>query len=183
MQLRVGIIFVAFLGATLAAFGNDTDTSGNLIDTSETVTDTPENLIDTPENLTDTPENLIDTSENLIDTSGNLTETYGELTNSSGNHIEISGNNTSGNQTDVDVNQLAAGFSTIMIICGVIPLIYLIVCIVVALVGYKKWDWTVLAAVLVIVFGPFGVCCALAMNKRTQRRAKTGYYAGHARPT
>uniref|UniRef100_A0A914VFK6 Transmembrane protein 134 n=1 Tax=Plectus sambesii TaxID=2011161 RepID=A0A914VFK6_9BILA len=176
MQLRGGIFFVAFLGATLAAFGNDTDTSGNL-------TDAPENLTDTPENLIDSSENIIDTPESLIDTSGNLTDTYEELTNSSGNPINISGNYTSGNQTDVDMNQLAAGFSTIMIICGVIPLIYLIVCIVVALVGYKKWDWTVLAAVLVIVFGPFGVCCALAMNKRTQRRSKTGYYAGHARPT
>uniref|UniRef100_A0A914X2D5 Uncharacterized protein n=1 Tax=Plectus sambesii TaxID=2011161 RepID=A0A914X2D5_9BILA len=145
MQLRVGVFLVAFLGATLAAFGND------------------------------------------IDISGNLTDTYGELTNSSGNHINISGNYTSGNQTVVDVGEskadLDAEAKTFRIISLISAVIDMIIWIVIGIIGYKKWDWTVLAAVLVMLFGLFGLCCAMAMDTRTEKRAKAEYYPGQAQST
>uniref|UniRef100_A0A914VGH3 NADH dehydrogenase subunit 6 n=1 Tax=Plectus sambesii TaxID=2011161 RepID=A0A914VGH3_9BILA len=36
-----------------------------------------------------------------------------------------------------------------------------------AVVGYVKGGWSVCACVLVVIFGIFGVCCALAMTKRS----------------
>uniref|UniRef100_A0A914X695 Uncharacterized protein n=1 Tax=Plectus sambesii TaxID=2011161 RepID=A0A914X695_9BILA len=159
MQLRVVIAIMVFLGATLAAQKiGDFNENANAINNLH-----KQGLLNGGQNPKDVP-NMEDFSKEVEKNrkiNQNQHDSYAER-----------------------ATTWAVIWGIIIIILYIaVPLTYLIIWVVVALVGYHKWDWTVLATVLVLLLGPIGLIFALMMKTRTQEREMGGYYAGQARPT